>query len=104
MIKVSSDAKGDTMRGRSQKPNNSADKSKITECTNQKNWEDGKDISVTRRDFLKLGIAATFIAGVSQHSWAVEMKEGMPYRRLGRTGERVSIVGLGGFHIGKQSD
>jgi predicted aldo/keto reductase-like oxidoreductase len=28
----------------------------------------------------------------------------MPYRTLGRTGEKVSIVGLGGYHIGKQTD
>jgi aryl-alcohol dehydrogenase-like predicted oxidoreductase len=26
--------------------------------------------------------------------------QGIPYRRLGRTGEQVSLVGLGGFHIG----
>jgi predicted aldo/keto reductase-like oxidoreductase len=29
---------------------------------------------------------------------------GMQYRTLGRTGEKVSIVGLGGFHIGAQKD
>ncbi len=28
----------------------------------------------------------------------------IPYRMLGRTGEKVSIVGLGGFHIGTQQD
>jgi predicted aldo/keto reductase-like oxidoreductase len=27
----------------------------------------------------------------------------MPYRKLGRIGERVSIVGLGGYHIGMPS-
>ena len=31
-------------------------------------------------------------------------KSGMPYRTLGRTGEEVSIVGLGGAHIGMQDD
>jgi len=28
----------------------------------------------------------------------------MPYRRLGRTGEMVSVVGLGGYHIGIQKE
>jgi len=31
-------------------------------------------------------------------------KSGMPYRALGSTGEEVSIVGLGGAHIGMQRD
>jgi aryl-alcohol dehydrogenase-like predicted oxidoreductase len=31
-------------------------------------------------------------------------KSEIPYRILGRTGEKVSIVGLGGFHIGTQAD
>jgi predicted aldo/keto reductase-like oxidoreductase len=32
------------------------------------------------------------------------MKTDIPYRTLGRTGEKVSILGLGGFHIGMQKD
>jgi predicted aldo/keto reductase-like oxidoreductase len=33
-----------------------------------------------------------------------ESKGQMPYRRLGRTGEMVSIVGLGGYHIAIQKE
>lgn len=32
------------------------------------------------------------------------MEEKMPYRTLGRTGEKVSLVGLGGYHIGIQKE
>jgi aryl-alcohol dehydrogenase-like predicted oxidoreductase len=28
----------------------------------------------------------------------------MQYRELGRTGERVSVIGMGGYHLGKQDD
>ena len=28
----------------------------------------------------------------------------IPYRALGRTGEKVSAIGVGGFHIGRMSD
>jgi len=30
--------------------------------------------------------------------------DAFPYRTLGHTGERVSLIGLGGFHLGKQAD
>jgi hypothetical protein len=29
---------------------------------------------------------------------------GIPYRRLGRTGEMVSLIGVGGYHLGRQTD
>ena len=31
-----------------------------------------------------------------------EEKNGIPYRRLGHTGEKVSCIGMGGFHLGKK--
>jgi predicted aldo/keto reductase-like oxidoreductase len=52
-----------------------------------------------RRDFLKASAAAAVLGDN-----AAKAESGMPYRTLGRTGERVSIVGLGGFHIGTQRD
>ncbi len=33
-----------------------------------------------------------------------EERNGIPYRRLGRTGEMVSLIGVGGYHLGRQAD
>ncbi len=59
---------------------------------------------VTRRAFLELGVAATLAAGAEKMSWAAETAGEVPRRILGRTGEKVSMVGLGGYHIGSQKD
>ena len=64
----------------------------------------GRDSCVTRRDFLEMAVAATCAAGAEKISWAADTKAGMTYRTLGRTGEKVSTVGLGGYHIGSQRD
>jgi predicted aldo/keto reductase-like oxidoreductase len=68
------------------------------------NGNSAKDGGVSRREFLGLAVAATCAAGAEKLSWAADTKEGMTYRTLGRTGEKVSMVGLGGYHIGGQSD
>jgi predicted aldo/keto reductase-like oxidoreductase len=62
------------------------------------------DTSMSRRSFLKSATAATMLATVTPLVLLAETKEGMPQRVLGRTGEKVSAIGLGGFHIGKQAD
>jgi uncharacterized protein len=59
---------------------------------------------VTRREFLGIGMTAALAAGTEKLSWAADTKQEVPRRTLGRTGEKVSIVGLGGYHIGSQKD
>jgi aryl-alcohol dehydrogenase-like predicted oxidoreductase len=36
--------------------------------------------------------------------WAAEERGGIPYKTLGSTGEKVSSIGLGGYHIGRPAD
>jgi predicted aldo/keto reductase-like oxidoreductase len=60
--------------------------------------------NVTRRDFLGMAVAATCLAGSTLPLARGESKSGVPYHTLGQTGEKVSIIGLGGYHIGRQKD
>jgi len=56
---------------------------------------------VTRREFVKSVLATGAAVGIGGHAFAAESKPGdMIYRTLGRSGEKVSAIGLGGFHIG----
>jgi aryl-alcohol dehydrogenase-like predicted oxidoreductase len=56
---------------------------------------------LTRRDFVRSLVTTGVAVGVGAHALAGESKSGdMLYRALGRTGEKVSALGLGGYHIG----
>ena len=48
--------------------------------------------------------ASLLMARSLSASAATEAKNGIPYRLLGRTGEDVSLVGLGGYHLARESD
>ena len=74
----------------------------VDESTGQ---SDSARDSVTRREFVKLTVATSVAFGAGAPSWAAEDKSGeMIYRMLGRTGEKVSAIGLGGYHIGSPEE
>jgi len=59
-----------------------------------------------RRTFVKAAaasIAAQQMLAATLRADSPTENNGMIYRPLGRTGERVSVIGLGGFHIGHSS-
>jgi predicted aldo/keto reductase-like oxidoreductase len=54
-----------------------------------------------RREFIKAAAAAAFVASLGEKLTFAETTGGMPYRILGHTGEKVSLLGVGGAHIGE---
>jgi aryl-alcohol dehydrogenase-like predicted oxidoreductase len=55
----------------------------------------------TRREFLQRAAATVAATSSGNPAWGTENREGIPYRPLGRTGEKVSLVGIGGYHLGR---
>jgi aryl-alcohol dehydrogenase-like predicted oxidoreductase len=58
----------------------------------------------SRREFVGVAAASLLMAGSLRGSAESDRKNGIPYRTLGHTGERVSVIGLGGYHLARQSD
>lgn len=56
---------------------------------------------VTRRKFLGIAGGASLLASMPRYTSGDEVTGEIPRRPLGRTGEKVSAIGLGGFHIGR---
>ena len=71
---------------------------------NQAQGDEGRDrkSELTRRNFLSMAAVTTIAAALKANLMSAETKGDMQYRTLGRSGEKVSIVGLGGYHIGMQ--
>ena len=60
-------------------------------------------MSIHRRDFLK-GVAATGVVARFGNFAEAADSSGIPQRTLGHTGQQVSMIGLGGYHIGNPSE
>jgi len=59
---------------------------------------------VDRRQFVKISMTAALTRKMGEVAWTAAGNAEVPRRPLGPTGEKVSIVGLGGYHIGMQDD
>ncbi len=64
------------------------------------------DSNFPRREILGALVGASLLpaGGAGSAAAAPTTSGGVPYRTLGRTGERVSAIGLGGYHIGVPKD
>jgi len=57
----------------------------------------------TRRDFLKTATGATVVSSFAG-KFAKAADAPIPYRTLGHTSEKISMVGIGGYHLGRPSE
>ena len=55
----------------------------------------------TRRRFIGVAAATVISAGIKKQAWAAGTKNDVPMRTLGHTGEKVSMVGIGGYHLAR---
>jgi predicted aldo/keto reductase-like oxidoreductase len=86
------------------KKNHSNEDPSQTHFRSDSNTYDSTDSSISRREFLGFTAATVFLAHADPQLPQSEVKNGIPYRTLGRSGEKVSVIGLGGYHLGKQAD
>ena len=57
--------------------------------------------SLNRREFVRITLASTMaLSGPLAWGAGQTRAGGMLYRKLGRSGEKISAIGLGGYHIG----
>lgn len=61
-------------------------------------------LSFSRRHFVQMSMIAGMTVVTKKPLLGASVKHSIPTRALGKTGENVSMIGLGGFHIGKQRD
>jgi predicted aldo/keto reductase-like oxidoreductase len=66
--------------------------------------QENVDTGISRRGFLGFAAASIFLGHADQKSQPLESRNGIPYRTLGRSREKVSLIGLGGYHLGNQVD
>jgi aryl-alcohol dehydrogenase-like predicted oxidoreductase len=66
------------------------------------NWAESFTGLISRRNFFLLTLAASISSQARTHG--ATLRKDVPRRVLGRTGEKVSIIGLGGYHAGSPDE
>ncbi len=75
-----------------------------TQLSSASRTDDTADAGVSRLEFLGFAATSIILAHAGQPAPPPEPRNGIPNRTLGRTREKVSLIGLGGYHLGKQVD
>jgi aryl-alcohol dehydrogenase-like predicted oxidoreductase len=57
---------------------------------------------MNRKDFIRTAAASAMAASLGRNFAFGAAPGAIPYRRLGHTGEQVSLLGIGGYHLGKR--
>jgi predicted aldo/keto reductase-like oxidoreductase len=83
---------------------NQIDRQKLTDPDLALRIRQAADNSISRRGFLGFAAVSILLTHAGGNASRSESRSGIPYRTLGRTKEKVSIIGLGGYHLGKQAD
>lgn len=63
-----------------------------------------RELPMTRRELLAAAAALSVVSMIPGGLLAALADRPIPYRMLGSTGEKVSLIGLGGYHIGVQGE
>src|ERR1700675_1645074 len=66
--------------------------------------EEDVDAGISRRGCLGFAAASLFLGPAGGQCLGSDSKKGGAYRTLGRSKEKVSLIGLGGYHLGNQAD
>ena len=71
------------------------------ECSGELHPAAGPDAMLNRRQFLEVATAASLLTTFPAIAAGNDRAQDVPRRSLGSTGEKVSCIGIGGYHIGK---
>src|SRR5258708_20148470 len=89
-------------------PHNLDSNQSHSDCSDRSPLQDGMlaipNTAVSRRDFLGMTAGSLLMAGMLSGAAKPDSKNESPYRTLGPTAEKVSLIALGGHHPAKQSD